>query len=607
VTDLKDPPNEAPIRVPAPSLRTPMDRLPRPVRYVIRFVQRNSIALVIGILLLSLIAAPLAFLVRMAFSSGPRPSNPGGFSTRNFESIANSPATGTAIWNTFLFALGVTVVSMVVASVCAWLVERTDLPFRNLAWVIMLAPLALPGMLVSMGYTLLLSPKQGVINVATRDVLGVFGINLTEGPFNIYSLGGMILVDGMQGATTVFLMIVGAFRLMDPSLEEAAFMSGKSRLQTFRHITIPMMVPVLTGALIYAFVSNLQDFDTPLVLGLPAGIFVLPTLIYFNAYSSATPNFGIAAAYACLFILVMVVLSYWYYRVVLKRSHRFATVSGKAFRPARIQLGKSKKWALLFFAVVGMLSAGLPLVALLYASLLPVYQPPSWDAVSKFSLHNYTDWLGRTDFIDALTTTTWIALAAGLVTMLASFIISWAVVRLRVRGRLMMDTMAFIPNAVPAVALGLALIMFFLNPNVAWVGIYGTTTLLIIGLVIHYLAYATRVSNGAMAQMSAELEEAAWVSGVGKLRTLFWVTFPVVMPTLIGGAIWVFAKSYKNLTLPLLLSSPNTKTFSMLIYETWTSRGNITGAAALGILLITMLTLLAVLARRLIAKGFSEG
>ena len=238
-------------------------------------------------------------------------------------------------------------------------------------------------------------------------MLGFFGVTLTSGPFNIYSLEGMVLVDGFQGATTVFLMIVGAFRLMDPSLEEAALMSGKSRFETLRFVTLPMMRPVLIGALIYAFVSNLQDFDTPLVLGLPAGIFVLPTLIYFNAYSSPTPNFGIAAAYACLFIVVMVILSYWYYRVVIKNSKRFATVSGKSFRPARIPLGKGRKWAVAFFAVIGVLSVGMPVLMLLYASLLDHFQNPSWDAVTNFSLGNYIDWVQSSAFAHALATTTW--------------------------------------------------------------------------------------------------------------------------------------------------------------------------------------------------------
>jgi iron(III) transport system permease protein len=582
-------------------------QLPRPIRATIQFVQQNLIGFAVALMLMTFIGAPLAFLVRMALSEGRRPSSPGGFSSRNFEAIAKSPATSDAIWNTVQFALGVTVVSLVIGTASAWLVERTDLPFRNLAWVIMLAPLVLPGLLTSMAYTLLLSPRAGVINVAVRDVLGVVGIDVTDGPFNIYSIWGMIFVDGIQGSTTVFLMLVGAFRLMDPSLEEAAVMSGKGRLETLRHVTLPMMRPVLVGALIYAFVSNLQDFDTPLVLGLPAGIFVLPTLIYFNAYSSPTPNFGMAAAYACGFIVVMIVLSVFYYRVVIRNSRRFATVTGKGYRASRQRLGKSRKWAVAFIACVGMASTGLPLLMLIYASLLENYKTPSREAFSNMSIDNYVEWFESSAAREALQTTTWIAITAGVVTMTVSFVISWAVVRLRVRGRGLMDTMAFIPNAIPAVALGLALVMFFLHPAVNWTGIYGTTTLLIIGFAVHYLAYATRISNGAMSQMSAELEEAGWVSGVGRIRTLTRVTLPILLPTLIGGGIWVFAKAFRNLTLPLLLSSPQTQTVSMLLYDAWTIRGDPTSAAALGVSMIMILIVLALLARRVIARGFTEG
>jgi iron(III) transport system permease protein len=588
-----------------PPTRPPADPIPRFVRRVLGAIERNIVGIGIGLLLLTFIAAPLAFLVRMAFSEGPRPSDPGGFSVQNFRAIANSPATSTAIWNTAIFAIGVTVLSVAVAAACAWLVERTDFPYRNLAWVIMLAPLALPGMLTSMAYILLFTPRAGIVNVAIRDVLGVVGIELGDGPFNIYSMAGMIFVDGMQGATTVFLMIVGAFRLMDPSLEEAAIMSGKGRLDTLLHVTLPMMRPVLVGALIYAFVSNLQDFDTPLILGLPAGIFVLPTLIYFNAYSSPTPNFGIAAAYACLFIVVMVFLSAWYYRVVIRNSKRFSTVSGKGYRAARMKLGRGRKWAIAFFALVGMATTGLPLLVLLYASLLPTYRPPSFEALGELTISNFTGWISSGLARDAVQTTTQISLFAALVTMGVSFVISWAVIRLRVRGRGLMDTMAFIPNAIPAVALGLALVMFFLHPAVSWTHVYGTSLILVIGFAIHYLAYATRVSNGAMAQMSSELEEAGWVSGVGKTWTLIRVTLPVVLPTLIAGGVWVFAKSFKNLTLPLLLASPRTRTVSMVIYDTW-NRGDTTSAAALGISLVVLLAILALIARRVIARGFTE-
>jgi iron(III) transport system permease protein len=579
---------------------------PRSVAKAGRIFANNGLALFVGGLLLVLIGGPLALLVRMAVSNpGTRPSNPAGFTFANFERIIDSPATSEAVWNTAIYAIGVTIVSISLAALMAWLIERTDLPYRNLAWVIMLAPLALPKMLSSMAYILLLSPRAGIINVAIRDVLGFIGIGMDEGPFNIFSMWGMIFVEGVRGATALFLMLVGAFRLMDPALEEASVMSGKGRFETLQRITLPLMMPVLVGAVIYAFVGNLQDFDTPLVLGLPAGIFVLPTLIYFTAYSSPVPNWGAAAAYASLFLVVMFFLSAVYYRVVIKRSERFTTISGKAFRPSRLQLGPWRKWAFGFFALYGLVATVIPIAMLGYTSLLEVYKPPSFAAFSRMTLSNFAHMWDNNVFL-AFKNSLIMSTGAAFVTMAFAFIVSWAVIRIKVRGRAVMDAMAFIPNVIPSVALGLALVMFFLSPAVRWIPIYGTVTLLIIAFAIHYLAYATRTTNGAFAQMSAELEEAGWVSGVGKFRTFFGVTLPVLMPTFIAGAVWVFAMTFKNLSLPLLLSTSKTRTMSIEIYLEWTDRGDQGGAAALGLTMIAILVISAFVARRVVAKGFTE-
>jgi iron(III) transport system permease protein len=579
---------------------------PKPIAKLGRIFADNALALVVGGLLLILIGGPLALLVRMALSRpGTRPSNPEGITLANFERILESPATSSAVWNTAIYAIGVTIVSITLAALFAWLIERTDLPYRNLAWVIMLAPLALPKMLSSMAYILLLSPRTGIINVAIRDVLGFVGITMESGPFDIYSMPGMVFVEGVRGATALFLMLVGAFRLMDPALEEAAVMSGKGRFETLRRITLPLMMPVLIGAVIYAFVGNLQDFDTPLVLGLPAGIFVLPTLIYFTAYSSPVPNWGAAAGYASLFLVVMFILSAVYYRLVIKRSHRFTTISGKAFRPNRLQLGPWRRAAFGFFVLYGLVATIIPIVMLAWTSLLRVYQPPSTEAFGKLTVHNYAHMWDNNIFV-AFKNSLVLSVMAALVTMAFAFIVSWAVIRIKVRGRALMDAMAFIPNVIPSVALGLALVMFFLSPAVRWVPIYGTLGLLVIAFAIHYLAYATRTTNGAFAQMSAELEEAGWVAGIGKLRTFFGVTLPVLFPTFIAGAVWVFAMTFKNLSLPLLLSTPKTRTVSIEIYLHWTDRGDEGAAAALGLTMIAILVVSAFLARRVVARGFSE-
>jgi iron(III) transport system permease protein len=579
---------------------------PKTIAKAGRIFANNGLALFVGGLLLVLIGGPLTLLVRMAFSNpGTRPSNPEGFTFANFERILESPATSEAVWNTAIYAVGVTIVSISLAALMAWLIERTDLPYRNLAWIIMLAPLALPKMLSSMAYILLLSPRAGIINVAIRDVLGFVGIGMETGPFNIYSMWGMIFVEGVRGATALFLMLVGAFRLMDPALEEASVMSGKGRFETLSRITLPLMKPVIVGAVIYAFVGNLQDFDTPLVLGLPAGIFVLPTLIYFTAYSSPIPNWGAAAAYSSLFLVIMFVLSAVYYRVVIKKSGKFTTISGKAFRPSRLQLGPWRKWAFGVFAGYGLVATVIPIVMLMWTSLLEVYKPPSIAALADLTLFNYAHiWDNNTfaSFKNSLIMST----SAALLTMAFAFVVSWAVIRIKVRGRGVMDAMAFIPNVIPSVALGLALVMFFLSPAVRWVPIYGSITLLIVAFSIHYLAYATRTTNGAFAQMSAELEEAGWVAGVGKFRTFFGVTVPVLMPVFIAGAVWVFAMTFKNLSLPLLLSTSRTRTMSIEIYLEWVDRGDQGAASALGLTMVAILVISAFLARKVVAKGFTE-
>ena len=570
-----------------------------------RFVGRHVLAIIVGATLMFLIGGPIGFLIRMSLATpNSRPSSPSGVTLANFERVFTSAATWDAAKNTAIYAIGVTVVSITIAALAAWLVERTDLPYRNLAWVIMLAPLAIPKMLSSMAYILLMSPRAGIINVAIRDALSVVGIELDDGPFNIYSMPGMIYVEGLRGATALFLMLVGAFRLMDPALEEAALMNGAGRLETLRRITLPLMTPVLVGAVIYAFVGNIQDFDTPLFLGLPAGIFVLPTLIYFTAYSSPVPNWALASSYANAFLILMLALSVVYYRIVIRRAGRYATVSGKGFKSSRVKLGRWRKWAFSGFIGFALLVIGLPILTLLWVSLLPVYAPPSFEAFGKLTLSNYEHFLTANAFA-AFRNSVIISLITAVFTITFAFVVSWAVIRVKVRGRAVMDSMAFIPNVIPSVALGLAFVVFFLSPYARWLNLYGTLGLLVVAFTVHFLAYASRITNGALVQMNAELEEAGWVSGVGKTRTLLGVTLPVLLSTFVAGGIWVFAMTFKNLSLPLLLSTPQTRTISMEIYSLWTINGEREIASALGLTMVAILVVTAYLARRGVAKGFA--
>jgi iron(III) transport system permease protein len=582
---------------------------PRPKRPIgtrmVHFVRDNSIALFIGGLLIFLVAGPIGLLFNLSIRGGT-PAQPGSLTTGNFEAVYAGTNTWSALSNTLVYAGGVTIVSLLLATLFAWFVERTDMPGRGFAWAVMLIPLAMPGMLSAMSWTLMLSPKIGVVNVGIREVASWVGIDFDgTGPINIYSMGGMIFIEGVKGANTLFLMLVGGFRLMDPSLEDASTMSGASRLQTMRTVTMPLMTPALLAAGIYAFLGNLDDFDTPLLIGLPAGIYVLPTLIYFTAYVSPSPNWGMASAYASIFLIVMAILVVWYYKVVIKRANRYATVSGKGFKPGRVKLGRWRFVAMGAFGSYLVVTIVMPFLILLWASILPSYRLPSWEILHELTFKHYMQIFHDPLIVKASINTVVLATTTATATMVLAFVVSWAVVRLRVRGGVLMDALAFAPNAIPTVAVGLGLVVMYLHPALRWTSLYGSIGLLVIALSTKYLAFSTRIGNSAMVQVAGELEEASWMSGVGKLRTLLRVTGPLLLPTFLAGWLWVVAHSFKNLTLPLLLSGPNTEVLSMRIYQYWTREGDFSLTAALGVLLMLALAILAFASRRIIAKGFT--
>lgn len=569
------------------------------------WVRKNGFSVAVGALLLWLIAAPLTFLINMSFRRG-NPANPGEFTLSNYDRVYGQSITYTALSNTVIYAAAVTAISLGLAAACAWLIERTDMPFRNFAWVVMLIPMAMPGMLSAMSWILLSSPQIGVLNVFLRAVLGFVGINLDSGPFNIYSLGGMIWVEGIKGTSTLFLMIVGAFRLMDPSLEAAATMSGATKWQTLRRVTLPLMLPAILAAAIYAFLGNLEDFDTPLLLGLPANVFILPTLIYFTAYVSPASSWGVASAYTSIFLLLMVALIIFYYKVVVKRARRFATVSGKGFRPQRIKLGRWRwpAFGLIFgFFLFSML---LPLAILVYASLVPVYVGWSMESVRSFSFASYIEVFNDTRIIRATINTLVIGISTATITMVLALAVSWAVIRGRTRGRVVMDAMAFAPNAIPAVALGFGMVVFYLSPALRWLSIYGTLTIIVIALATKYLAYTTRLGNSAFLQVSSELEEAAIVAGAGRFRAFTRVTFPLLIPTLFAGWLWVAAHALRNLTFPLLLGTPGTETIALRMYIYWERFANFPLTSAMGVLLILVLMAFALISRKIVAQGMAK-
>ena len=554
--------------------------------------------------LLWLILFPLGQMIVSSFRSG-HPIAPGPFTFDNYRVAYTNPLTYKMILNTLWFAGAGTAITVTIALLFAWLLERTNLPLRNLCWSLLLVPMAMPGLLFSIAYVFLLTPRSGVVNILLRGLLAHLGVDLTEGPINIYSLGGMIFLDGIRGVTTVFLIVVGAFRMMDPALEEASWAAGAKNMATLRRITLPVLKPAILAAIIYEFTSSMESFEAPLVVGLPGGVYVYSTMIYIST-REPIPNFGLGAAFAGSYFLVAIFLSYLYQRAVLAQTERFATVTGKGYRPRVIDLGAWRYPALALFVIYFFFTVLLPLGVLIWTSLLPSYRPPSAEALSLLSWNNYRLVLSAPGVWRAAWNTILITVVTATATVALSFCISWLVVRSRIRGRFALDALTFASHAIPGIVVALSFILLYLQPPFRYLGIYGTVWIVSIALVTQYLAFGSRTTNAAITQIHKELEEAGEASGASRARILWQITLPLIRPAFVAAWIWVAAHAVRAFSIPLLLSSRENRTMAVMLWQYWDEDSNQAAAAALGVLLILFLTIFTFFGRALISKGFKQ-
>jgi iron(III) transport system permease protein len=551
---------------------------------------------------LFLIVLPLTMLVIVSLRSGT-PWSPGPFSLRNYIAAYSDARTYTMLVNSILLAVVATFFSMIIAVFFAFLTERTDMPMRNVAWALMLIPIAMPGVLFAISWIFLLSPRIGLFNVYLRDFLSLFGLEMTQGPFNVYTLGGMIFLESLRGVTTIFLIIVGAFRAMDPTLEEAARISGASNTQTFFRVFLPLITPALLAGGMYNLMTNLESLEIPLVIGMPAGIYVFPSYIYFTTQRYSPPQYGISSALGASFLVLSCLLVWWYRRLIGQAS-RFATVTGKGYRPRIITLGAWRWPCFAIFGVYFILTILAPMAILLWTSFLPLYLRPSSLVTSMMSMRNYEAIFSEPEYLTATLNTLWVGLGSATLTMVLCLILSWVTIRQRIRGAAVLDSLTFIPNALPGVVIGIAFLFLFLQPPLNSLQMIGTVWIVILALTSNYIAFGSRTMNSALTQIHAEMEEAGKISGAKWRHIMLRIVLPLLMPAFISGWIWVFSHALRNFSIPVLLIDNDSEVLSVVLWEAW-DNGQVGRAAALGCLLVAALTIFT-LGGRLIVNRLSR-
>ena len=545
----------------------------------------------VTVITLFLVLPPLYSVIQTSLYTTTFTGELDQFTLRYYEDLLRELRVLGPFLNTLYFSVGSAVLATLFGGTVAWIVTRTDTPLRGLGYFTAFASFGTPFILYTIGWLLLLG-KAGPVNHWLKILF-----NQSVPVINVYSLAGMIFIEALLWSPFVFLMLAASFRSMDPSLEEASAACGAKVWQTMRRISLRLMLPAFFSVLLLIFIRAFEAFEIPALVGLPGDIRVLTTAIYLDA-QRLPPQYGNAGAFSVLLMLVVAATLYLYFRVT-RDGDRFHTVTGKGFRPAVIQLGRWRYVAaagLLFYSFVLLV---VPFLIILWASFLPFYMQPSLEGIARFTLKNYILALNFPKITESIKNSILLGLGSATLVMVLTMLASWILVRSKLRGRWLLDLLTTLPLLFPGIVMGLAIVRFYLNVPIP---VYGTLWILLIAFVTRYIPYGLRYTHSGLLQLHKELEEASYVSGASWLNCMRRITLPLIMPSFLGGWVFVFLLSAKELSMSILLVSPNTPVVSVAIYELW-ENGQVGELAAFSVIWTAILVSIAV-AYYLFARRF---
>ncbi len=551
------------------------------IKGLLKTGDKRWLALIIGVVLCALVLPPLIFLVEGSVTM----TSAGGvtrFTLERFSAIVNQKGFLESTANSFIFAVGSAVLALFLGGTIAWLVERTNTPFKPLAYLTTIISMGTPYVLYVSAWLLLLA-KSGPINSWYRQVTGSNDVLI-----NVYGLFGMILVEGLLWSPLVFLLLGSTLRNFNPELEEAARMSGAGTWNTIRRITLKLSMPSVLALSMLVFIRAIEAFEVPALVGLPGRVHVLTTDIYDTMHLTMPPDLGAASSLSVLLLVVVSILLYFYGKLT-KNAEKYATITGKSYRPNQLDLGVWRYFAGGVLILNFTLLLILPAIILIWASLLPFYTTFSWAAYARMTTINYVHVFQSSRYITLLTNTFVIAVVTATAVMFIASLTAWLTVR-KAPGAKILDQLATTPLVFPGIVLGVGVMQLFLSLPI---GVYGTIWIIVWAFMINYMPYGVRYSFAGMLQVHRELEEAAAVSGARPITGFTRVVLPLLSPSLIAGWLFIFLLATRVLSLPVLLSGPSSQTMAVAMFDLW-GNGQGPELAALGLLWSIAMTCIAV-------------
>jgi iron(III) transport system permease protein len=550
--------------------------------------RRNVMAGVWVLLLLAILTFLVIYPILTLLLGALTDTNPvvEGFSVArlsiaNFITVLGNPNVGEALFNTLIACGGGTAIAVVIGLAFSWIVVRTNTPFRGFIAAASILPLFAPPLVAGVAWSILGSPKTGLINT-------MFKWAHLDWRVDFYSLWGLVVVFGIYYAPYVYMFTSSALRNMDPSLEEAAEVSGASAFATLFSVTFPLIMPAIISGMLLSFVVMLGIYGIPAVLGAPTNINVLTTYI-FKLTNWSPPLYNTAAAVAIILMVVTGLLVFAQHKVLTGRS--YTTVAGKAYRPRNLDLG-SWRWVTFGLSIVYLLVVVvLPLLALIVAAFRKFMFIR--DAASLFDMRQYSLIHFHSIFDNPLTLNSiYNAVEVGIITAVAggalAFAIGYTIHRTHVAGRRSIDLLSTLPVAIPGLVIGVAYLW-------AWIGIpgglYGTIWILALAFIARFMPDTVKALSTSFLQIHRELEEAAWICGRGLFATIRTIVLPLASPGVIAAMTLLFVLAIRELGSSLFLYTSNTMVMSVLLLDYYEG-GNLGKTAAFSLVQTVLLGVL---------------
>jgi iron(III) transport system permease protein len=547
-----------------------------PIR-VNRKARVSPLVLLLMLVLALLILPPVVYLLRSSLQETNFDGSFGAFTLRYYRELLETDRLLPVILTSAAYAGGSALLAIFLGGIQAWIVERTDTPLRGLVMIVSIVSLGIPSVLYTISFLLLLG-RTGPLNQFVMWITGA------QAPvFNVYSLGGMILIQGIEYTPLCFLLLSSIFRSTDAAYEEASMISGAGIAETFRRITLRLAIPGIAALLILVFIRAFEAFETPALVGLPGRVHVMTNDIY-QTMLEIPPNYGEASAFAVIMLVIMAFLLRLYGNFS-RHAEKYQTIGGRGFRPRVIPIGYWRWLAASILVALFLVLIFFPVAITLWVALVPYYDGVNAQAISRFSFDNFRTVLFETSLTSAVVNTFVLAIATASLVAAFTTVSAWLAVRRR-PGAWLLDQLASAPLVFPAIVLAVGYLQFVLNVPLA---LYGTLLSIILASVVQFMPFGMRYSYAGVLQIHRELEDMSAVSGARIGTTFFRIVLPLAAPAVITCWLFIFLMVSKAVSIPLLLAGPNSQVVSVTMFDMW-QNGVAPELAALGIIWTAIMT-----------------